>query len=1267
MNVTPRRWRASATSEAEVRPSRGRALDAAGYAPGMARWAAVVRYLLVLAGSLAALLLVIGSPEVPTLPDHLPSPFALEVWLQSPGTPLEMVSALARDAAWLVWLWAALSLLIELLLVGVEATPARGADWVRALRRIADRAALPLARRAIAVSLSVQLGMRAVGPVLGAVPTPIVAYAASGTGVSVEPISAPAEQPAETTASSDTYTVQVGDTLWSISERVYGTGHEYPLLIAANAGRRMTDGRVFDERGVIHPGWVLRVPQPNREMLRTEDGRRIYVVQPGDCLSGIAARLLGDAGRWPEIFELSRGASTPDGRHRLTSPNLIWPDLPVVLPPDAAEDTQTPAEDAGAPAEEPPQPAAPIVSTPEPPTPVPAPTETVVRPTATAEPVLPTATPLAPKMLVHPSDEAATGDDTPAVELEPVAPSTAPVEAPPPAALSLAAGLGALAVGGGLVGLRLVRRRRRLEPLADVPESDVKVEEGFARADPSRDLAERLTGHDLAERDPVTLLVAHVVRFLRERGSDELAAQTQVLLARHGRSSTTLELVTSLPQQPRLLALAPEVASALEPGVAAEAELTPDGDVALRVRGLRQASLQLTRAMRPLEAILRAVPTLVPVGVLADRQEFSANWGVLGHVLVASSTGTGATAILTSVLARVAARRTPAELQVRIIAPPRALPAAVLSLPHQLGPAVDPQDQDAVAEALSSVRAELDRRLLAGSSTGQPELVVVVAELLDLEPYVGLLGQLGERGAACGVRLLAASTRPGSELAAHPLLPDFSTRLVQRTADEDESVVLLGTADAAYVGGGGRLLFRVEQRTPVELYAYRVAPADLDRLVEVMTTAYGAGANRRGPVAPSSPAGNHDGQELAVVTDEGANGTLVQEEEPVVVVSPRPAEPLSNGHGKASSTEALASTVTPNGCEGLLPPEQEALLEVRCFAGPRVLRDNEELWPAAAPNREQKASQLLLFLAAHSADGVDRDKAAEALLGEDESADPAGTLRQWRKRVRTSLGRLVPDLPEEDLFQDSGRSWRLNPGWCGATCSGSWNWNAGRRRRAATIPSRPMKPCALCTSVTSSIAPRRSRTCGRSRRGPRARAWSRSTARSTRRPRGCWQSGAPRVRTIRSGPSVRWSCTRNWFGWILRASGCGRRCSGCMRVSATAPHWNATGAGSARCCKTRRPMPSRAEAPRSCTSNCSEASTRNTRNCCRLVDDEGDTCRALIASRVLQVSSIPWSGLSRGFGDAAVGHLYGLVLLLTATSFQACEKSSSAHGRSARR
>jgi nucleoid-associated protein YgaU len=42
---------------------------------------------------------------------------------------------------------------------------------------------------------------------------------------------------------------------------------------------------------------------------------RVYVVQAGDTLGGIAAALYGDASRWNEIFEANRGT--------LNDPNLI--------------------------------------------------------------------------------------------------------------------------------------------------------------------------------------------------------------------------------------------------------------------------------------------------------------------------------------------------------------------------------------------------------------------------------------------------------------------------------------------------------------------------------------------------------------------------------------------------------------------------------------------------------------------------------------------------------------------------------------------------------------------------------------------------------------------------------------------------------------------------------------------------------------------------------------------------------------------------------
>lgn len=49
-----------------------------------------------------------------------------------------------------------------------------------------------------------------------------------------------------------------------------------------------------------------------------------YVVQPGDSLSKIARDKLGDASRWPEIFELNKD--------QIKDPNLIYPGQKLRLP-----------------------------------------------------------------------------------------------------------------------------------------------------------------------------------------------------------------------------------------------------------------------------------------------------------------------------------------------------------------------------------------------------------------------------------------------------------------------------------------------------------------------------------------------------------------------------------------------------------------------------------------------------------------------------------------------------------------------------------------------------------------------------------------------------------------------------------------------------------------------------------------------------------------------------------------------------------------------
>ena len=52
--------------------------------------------------------------------------------------------------------------------------------------------------------------------------------------------------------------------------------------------------------------------------------KETYVVQSGDSLSKIAKELLGDAARWPEIYELNKD--------QIENPDLIYPGQELRLP-----------------------------------------------------------------------------------------------------------------------------------------------------------------------------------------------------------------------------------------------------------------------------------------------------------------------------------------------------------------------------------------------------------------------------------------------------------------------------------------------------------------------------------------------------------------------------------------------------------------------------------------------------------------------------------------------------------------------------------------------------------------------------------------------------------------------------------------------------------------------------------------------------------------------------------------------------------------------
>ncbi len=113
-------------------------------------------------------------------------------------------------------------------------------------------------------------------------------------------------------ANGFTYTVKRGDTLSSIAEEQLGDASRWPEIFVLNR-------HIISDPDEISPGQVLNMPGDSSEPTPV-----LYTVRRGDTLSSIAKRELGDADRWPEIFDLNRDV--------IEDPDRIFPGQVLVLP-----------------------------------------------------------------------------------------------------------------------------------------------------------------------------------------------------------------------------------------------------------------------------------------------------------------------------------------------------------------------------------------------------------------------------------------------------------------------------------------------------------------------------------------------------------------------------------------------------------------------------------------------------------------------------------------------------------------------------------------------------------------------------------------------------------------------------------------------------------------------------------------------------------------------------------------------------------------------
>jgi nucleoid-associated protein YgaU len=132
------------------------------------------------------------------------------------------------------------------------------------------------------------------------------------------PLPAPPREPGRK------YTVAEGETLWSIAEEQYGDPYLWSKLLAANPGikENVDAGQVIN----LPPKEALVAPakdtkpgaKPATTPTETAAGAKpatearagTYVVEKGDTLYSIAAKVMGNGNRWRELLELNKDKLT---------------------------------------------------------------------------------------------------------------------------------------------------------------------------------------------------------------------------------------------------------------------------------------------------------------------------------------------------------------------------------------------------------------------------------------------------------------------------------------------------------------------------------------------------------------------------------------------------------------------------------------------------------------------------------------------------------------------------------------------------------------------------------------------------------------------------------------------------------------------------------------------------------------------------------------------------------------------------------------------
>jgi S-DNA-T family DNA segregation ATPase FtsK/SpoIIIE len=247
-----------------------------------------------------------------------------------------------------------------------------------------------------------------------------------------------------------------------------------------------------------------------------------------------------------------------------------------------------------------------------------------------------------------------------------------------------------------------------------------------------------------------------------------------------------------------------------------------------------------------------------PLGIALGRDvsgaPLAADLAKMPHLLVAGTTGSGKSVLMSAVAICLVMNNTPADLRLIMLDPKMVELVRFNGLPHLLGK-VETQ-LDRINAVLRWVVAEMQRRykLLEGErvrdidgynrKSGRrndaehlPRIVVLIDELADLmmttaEHTESTLVRLAQMARATGIHLVVATQRPSTDVVTGLIKANFPARISFAVASSIDSRVILDTAGAESLLGRGDMLYLApEAAAPARSQGVMINDQEVEKVI----------------------------------------------------------------------------------------------------------------------------------------------------------------------------------------------------------------------------------------------------------------------------------------------------------------------------------------------------------------------------------------------------------------------------------------------------